>query len=330
MAVKDDKVTYTTTLVGNPFMSHLDFRKFASANGITNGYYVCTAVNTYDAINPDIFIEDPNEIAPMQSFIVEKTGKISHLNFTFDMAIAAPSPSSTGATLKSATTFAENSILQLQILRDNVVQSNIRLKYDPSESNDYDARKDMWTLFSQDITGPAVIYTLLDGKAASIRTLGDLSEPIELCIRTSTKGLLTLRLSGMETLDTKYGLYLEDKLTGTIHDLRDNPEYTFDNQTGDIVGRLFLRTNNDLGGSITTPSESNIRIFADNRIIRITSSSDDPIDTIKIYSLLGSTLANKQSVNQSSFSMDSPVNSQVIIVSVTTRTQQKTEKLIIR
>lgn len=328
ITIDSDKTGYSTILVGNPFMSHLNFSEFADKNGIAGGYYIWTSGETFEAIDPSLFPKDPNEIAPMQSFIIERpVNDLSfNLTFTFKMSVTTLSNASNNNVLRSATTSAENTVLRMDVLRDSIAQSNIRLRYVPFEENAYNARKDMWTLFSEDVTSPAVLYALVDGKAASIRTLGDLSEPVELGIRTSTKGLLTLRMSGIETLDTEYGLYLEDKLAGTIQDLRENPEYTFDNQAGNVQGRLFLRT--DKAGSLMESSD--IRIFSENRKIRVISSPDDPIETIKIYSLKGYILTDKRSVNQSSFTMNPPAYSQVIIVSVKTHTQQKTEKIMIR
>lgn len=333
VSIAEDKAAYSTMLIGNPFMSHLSFSKFAAANASQlndEGYYIWTSGDTYDAYMPGIFPEDPDEIAPMQSFIMKKKGqaKVSSLAFSFDMSIAAPLPSSEGATLRSSAARSGNAALRLDVLRNDVSQSNIRLKYDPAEKNKYNARKDMWTLFSTDKTNPAVLYALLEGKAASIRTLGDLSESVELGIRTDEKGKLTLRLSGMETLDADYGISLEDRLIGDVYDLRNNPEYTFDNQTGNVQGRFFLKIGNR--DSEEDLPETAIRIFTDNKQIVVTSSAEDPIESVKIYSLQGQLLTEKQAAGHSYFAMDSPVQNHIVIVSVTTKKgNQKRTKLLI-
>lgn len=329
--VKEDKSSYSTVLVGNPFMSHLDFSAFMAENpSLTGGYYIWTTGNTYEAIPPEGFSDIPDAIAPMQSFIVQKKNPasvISSLKFTFDMSITSPDPPN-GITLRSLDT--NKNILKMEVLRDNIVNSNIRIKYSPSSDNTYDGRKDMWTLFSKDNASPAVLYALLDGKAASIRTLGDLSEPIELGIRTDTWGPLTLRLSGMETFDSNYDLYLEDKLTQTMQNLREYPEYTFDNRTGNIQGRFFLRIGNPTTSVEDITSGTDIRIYEQNGKIIVNSSGDDPIETIKLYSVKGNLLYERQGIKLHSFSVKAPVSSQVIIVSVTTRTQKKDGKVMIR
>ena len=185
----------------------------------------------------------------------------------------------------------------------------------------------MWTLFSEENTEPAVLYTLLDGKAASIRTLGDLSKPIELGIRTDVKGELTLRLSGMETFDTAQNIYLQDTFTGTLQNMRENPEYTFDNQTGFVEGRLFLRIGEIEENDIP---DSDIRIAVSNGRVVVSSSVDDPIKSVKIHALNGRLIYNKQAIRQSTVSLDVFIPEQVTLVTVTTRNRQKTEKVIIR
>lgn len=338
VTITEDSVAYETMLIGNPFMSHLSFSKFAAANAgqlDNEGYYIWTSGETYEANMPDVFPDHPDEIAPMQSFIIKKSNGLSNpvtkLTFSFNMSTT----SSSSTAILRAKAIHESSALQMDVLRDNITQSNIRLRYSATETNEYNSRKDMWTLFSEDITYPAVLYALLDGKAASIRTLGDLSRPVELGIRTDMKGDLTLRLSGMESFDSSYGIYLEDRLTEEVLDMREEPEYTFSNMAGNVQSRFFLKIGEaefDNEDENTDLPKTDIRIFADNnKQVIITSSTEDPIETVKIYSLQGQLLFHKGSVRHSFLSMDSPIQNQVVFVSVTTKKgYQKATKLLIR
>ena len=157
--------------------------------------------------------------------------------------------------------------------------------------------------------------------------MGDLSKPIELGIRTDVKGELTLRLSGMETFDTAQDIYLQDTFTGTLQNMRENPEYTFDNQTGFVEGRLFLRIGEIEENDIP---DSDIRIAVSNGRVVVSSSVDDPIESVKIHALNGRLIYNKQAIRQSTVSLDVFIPEQVTLVTVTTRNRQKTEKVIIR
>ena len=329
VAVKGDSDAYTTTMVGNPFMSHLDFGKFATTNSITGGYYIWEG-NSYSAFNPTIFSDDPNEIPPMQAFVINKNGKIEKLTFTMDMAIKAPDPSSKGAIVRSAIPSQRASVLRMDVLCDGVIHSNIRLKYDQSEKNNYNARKDMWTLFAENIKTPVILYALLDGKAATIRTLGDLSEPIELGIHTVRQGTMTLRLSGMETLNDFYDLYLEDRLLGVVQNMRENPEYTFENQTGDIKGRFVLRTTQEPTGNELISTNPGISIYSINKSVKIESPANDPIQTVKIYSVLGELLHETNAIGTHIYNVDIASGSQIVIVTVTTKLTKKNDKVLIK
>jgi len=330
--VKQDNAAYKTTLVGNPFMSHFDFSRFVATNSdkVAGGYYVWNG-KTYDASSPGIFEDDPNEIAPMQSFIIGKVdGKtISDLKFTMDMSIKSPA---TNGTLRSMYS-SENTILQMDVLRDGEVHSNIRLKYNPAENNEYNIRKDMWTLFSDQVKEPAVLYTLLEGKAASVRTVGNLSKPLELGIRTSKKGALTFRLSGLETLNSSFDVYLEDKLNNKNQDLRNNPEYTFDNQTGNIQGRFFLKIQDRNTSSIEEEfeeSNSKIKVSTKDNQIRIESSVDDPIRSVTVHSVSGILVYQNSYINANLFDFELPFRQQVLIVSVTTQFNKESHKIIMK
>jgi len=331
--VKGDDASYTTTMVGNPFMSHLSFSEFADVNKnelTGSGYYIWEGESgVYHAFNPELLTTDPNEIPPMQSFIVNKEGKlITEFTFTMAMAVPSPAPTSEGAVLRSSIV-EENRLLRLEAVRDNVIQSNIRLKYDPAERNSYDPRKDMWTLFSEDIKTPAVLYALLNGKAASIRTIGNLTEAIELGIRTTEKGELTLRLSDREAFDTSCYLYLEDRLLGLIQDLRKTPEYTFDNQTGNVEGRFFLKISED-PIEVDANDNSSISLRRENRKIRIESSVNDPIQMITVYSVQGKLLYRRNTINAPVCEVDLPSEEHVFIVSVVTERTRRNEKIIVK
>lgn len=336
VTVEEDKAGYSTMLVGNPFMAYLNFKKFAEANSTKldgTGYYLWNS-SSYDAYDSDDndYEDDPNAIAPMQAFVVQKKGAAAYtsLDFSFDMAITGSSSIKLRSLTRSlAATASGPASLRLDVLRDDKVDSRIRLRYLPGADNSYDSAKDMWTLFSLDVTEPAVLYALLDGKAASIRTLGNLSKPVELGIRTDHEGPLTFRLSGMESLSAGYDIYLEDRLTGELYDLRTHPEYAFTHTTATMQSRFFLRIGNG-----TEPEEeslssglSDIRVFSKDRQITISASTDDPIETVRVYSLQGSMLHTEQLTGKSYISLNLSVPAQVVIVEVTTGQQQKRVKV---
>lgn len=331
VTVKEDNASYLTTLVGNPFMSYLDFNKFTAANdNVSNGGYYIWNGYSFDAIKPeDADFNDQHLIAPMQSFVVEKTGKVDNLTFTFDMVSET---AASGGVLRSARANGrENPVLRMAVLRNGVEHSNLRLKYDPQANNKYSEEKDMWTMFTASEKGSAVLYSLLDGKAASIRTLGDLSERIELGIRTTTKGMLTLHLTGLEKLDEYYDIYLEDVVANVSQNLRENPVYTFNNQSGNVEGRLFLNVVEDvITENDKLSADSDIRVYTTDNTIKVTSSVGNPIQTVSIYSVHGELLYSNTAIGISTHSVEMASAKQVLIVAVTTQKTQKNTKVVLK
>ncbi|MCC8146888.1 MAG: hypothetical protein LIO93_10750 [Bacteroidales bacterium] len=333
VTVEEDQAIYTNVLVGNPFMSHLNLNEFVGENsGLlkSEGYYLW---NGYSFDTKSEAFNDESIVPPMQSFVVEKVDDtvIDKLTFTFDMAVEDPRAN----TVLRSEENTEHPILRMGILRDNIEHSNVRIKYDPAESNEYAEEKDMWTLFSESVKTSAVLYAPINGKAASIRTMGDFSEPVELGIRTTKKGLLTFHITGLDGLESSLDVKLEDRLTGDIKDLRANPQYTFDNQTGNVEGRLFLNISvRDVVGIDKGIKESsvlsNIRVFEVNNAIRIISSVNDPIQTVRIYSAQGEFLYGNDRVGTSTYTVENIFQRQMLIVAVKTKNTWKNAKIILK
>ncbi len=303
----------TKALIGNPFMSHLNFSAFASVNNNLPGYYIWTG-NSFDTFD----FSDNEPIPPMQSFFIPKSSGPLSVHFNLNMSMVA------GNELRSE---QPGPAIKIEVIRDGQYQSNVKLKWDPEVTNAYHPEKDMWTLFSASETHPAVIYSLLDGKAASIRTLKNLSEPVELGIRTTLKGHLDFRISGMESLAPGYHVFLEDRLDGTIHNLNNASVFSFDNQTGNIRGRFFLRIENTNTG-INQPLVADVRVFSDQGKLIVSSDSDDPVRSVKIFDLQGRILHKQEGLDTSyySFNMKPTPTGQLVIVQVQTRQTQRTIK----
>ena len=157
-----------------------------------------------------------------------------------------------------------------------------------------------------------------------------MSQPIELGIRTVQQGTMTLRLSGMETLNDFCDLYLEDRTLGVVQNMRENPEYTFENQTGDIKGRFVLQTTQVPTGNGQIGANSSISIYSVKNSVKIESPANDPIQTVKIYSVLGELLHATHAISTHTYSVDIASGQQIVIVTVTTKLTQKNDKVIIK
>ncbi len=312
-----------TLIVGNPFMSHLDLSKFFATNSGFEGHYYIWDGSVFDAFDTEGVTTIPGNwsnnvlIAPMQSFILEKTDgtyKYPSLKFTPEMSVTAPS----GNSLRSA---GENPVLNVEILRDDVRESGAALYV-----NDQVTESGISTLFGEENTDPAVVFFRENDAAYSILKKQSLREKVEIGILTGKTGALTFRFSGVEKIAGNQILYLEDRLTGTERNLSENPEYSFESLTAGTQGRFFLRM--DVQSGIDELNASGIKVYAYKGSITVSSGSDDLIRSIEVYNTIGQLIYSQQDMHTSNhvFKLS---NHQNLIVKVKTDNNLRTQKLLI-
>ncbi len=322
----DDKV-FPTALIGNPFMSHLDLNIFQDTNSskITSGWQIWSGNSFNAALSvPEGLIyttEGPGAtVAPMQSFIVNKvnpTVPLQSLQFSIDMSVTVPK------NILRSTSVEIPDVLKLSINRDGEFLSGIALHYKAGTTNLYDPGKDVWTMFANKISESAVVYALLEGKAASILTTSDFSVPVELGIRSTSKGWLTLAVSGTENFNSGFDIFLEDRKNGVLQDLRKNPEYAFNNETGDVQNRFFLKITGQASELGKTSSDNIILRISDNRIY-VSSDANDPINSIEVFDLQGRLIERHSTLNTGWFELDK--KEPLVIIRVRTTNTIKTGK----
>ncbi|MDR7373035.1 PKD-like domain-containing protein [Flavobacterium aquidurense] len=127
------------------------------------------------------------------------------------------------------------------------------------------------------------------------------TDKISLGYKTTIKGTFTININKVDGLLISQNIYLEDKTTSTIVDLKKEP-YTFSTEIGTFNDRFILRftTNNVVTntlGTATVDETKNPAIVAvKNKQIKI-SSFEEIIDKVKIYDLKTSLLYEKVNVN---------------------------------
>ncbi len=341
-----------TALVGNPFMSLFDLHLFQEANSsvITNDFYI---YNGSSGIFEAIKILDGNTsgnvpgldhittglwstwVAPMQSFVVVKQpDPVQFSSFKVD-----PSMTSTNGygsfELRSASDLPQ--LLNVDLYENENRMSGFALAYNDGVSNAYDKSKDQYTLFPAE-KEPMVLYALAEKagnpakQALSIHTIGDLSEPLPMGIQTSQRGnLLNMRVSGLESFDPSYDIYLEDILIKKMHNLRKDSTYRFTNYTGNIPeGRFYLRFIQS-GTDVKDVKQSNdFYIYCDkNRQVSIYSQNDE-INCVEAFNLQGQRIFAKPGLSSENYTFDMRNHAhQVVIVRVQTRNGLKSQKLMI-
>ena len=313
MPVTNGDPDYPTVLVGNPFMSHLDFTVFRAANTsvIAPNYYIWNGT-AFDALNT-------GTIAPMQSFILTKNVTLpADIDLTFNAAMSVTTP---GDKLKST----ENSkTLVADVLRNEQRHSGIQLVFDENATPAFNKMKDAYTLFQKDETKPAVLFSIKQNEALSIQT-ANFKEPVELGIRTTELGSLTLQFSGLENFSKN--IYLYDAERGSSQDLHKNDTYVFDNQRGNIRNRFYLMVSDPTGIEVITNGE--ISIQTDRNHVSVNSTG--AIESVRALNIQGQLIYRQNSINEMHHAFTLPQQTSVYIIQVTLASGEvKTAKIIVR
>lgn len=156
------------------------------------------------------------------------------------------------------------------------------------------------------------------------------TDTVPLGINITEAGSQTIAINTLEGLflDTDQAIFIEDLLTGTIHDLRNAP-YTFTSESGVIDDRLVLRYTQVTLSIDDVDILNGIRVFKENNNI-VVKSDYETIQSIEIYDLLGRTLFENGSINLTEYIISAlkPKTTTLLLKIKLVDGQQKIAKLI--
>lgn len=140
---------------------------------------------------------------------------------------------------------------------------------------------------------------------------------VPLGYRTTIEGDFTISIDEVDGSMTSQAIYLEDKTTGVIHDLRAS-NYTFTTAIGTFTDRFVLRyTNKSLGNEDFNNHENGISVSVKNKVITISSSSEN-IKEVMVYDISGKLLYNKNKIGNTGLQIQNLQSAnQVLLVKVT-------------
>lgn len=122
-------------------------------------------------------------------------------------------------------------------------------------------------------------------------------------------------------------IYLEDKLSGIIHDLRSNP-YSFSANAGEVNNRFVLRYTNETLGADDFITTSDVLISSSDLIM--VHSFKQTIQSVSIHNVLGQLLVNELNVNADTLEVKSlQKNKAPLIIEVTLENGKKINKKLI-
>ncbi len=337
-SIKDEK----TMIVGNPFMSHLDFGQFYLDNqtAIYNYYRIWNGTQFYtfrgDVGNSGFEgldglttltgnDESVNQyIAPLQAFFIDTKPNAVTIKFTPESSVMHKE-----SKLRSGQ--SENAILRLHLKSGNNTSQAI-VALIPEASGGYNPEEDVVKLFSPYKNIPE-IYTVAEQQAIEINTVNasDEKQWIPIGIRTSYTGDMELNISGTESISNSIDIFLKDISKATEYNLRDIRSFNFEKTTeNDLEGRFYLSLKNNSTTSINNQASQTkaIDIFVREGKITI-NSLEDRITNIRLFDISGKIYYQLKNSGKYTESFVPTTISGIFILQVETENQTENHKIIL-
>jgi hypothetical protein len=167
------------------------------------------------------------------------------------------------------------------------------------------------------------LYSVIDAQTFSIQGKAlpfSIEDQVPLGYKTSIAGNFNISLDHFDGLfeDTAVGIYLEDKLTNIIHDLRAG-SYSFATATGTFDDRFVLRyTNESLGIDPNESITTGVVVYKNDGGIHIRTTGM-VMKSVTIYDVRGRELLVKANINDDEALISNlAAASQVLLVQITT------------
>ena len=291
---KDEMTVNLTTdepgnvfLVGNPFMAHVNIKKFLEANpGVTGvKVYDGNANNSAILCDGDLLTNADGwaGIAPMQSFIVTTDGGASEsCSITFTRAMLEQQPGG-GQPLRvsqsrAAGTAADGGRLVIRA-KAGGVESTALVRFSDGASAGFVPGEDASLLVDDEVRPRVQVFTLAGGRAADIQQTPCVDR-LTLGLMTAAGAPLTLSLSG----DTDWTLY--DTQTGATYPMDGGAEVDL-GSTGSSTGRYMLvRDASAIAGGLV-PDGGVVINRTQQGTLTVTSADGTALKSCKVYSADG-------------------------------------------
>ncbi|MES2412026.1 MAG: T9SS sorting signal type C domain-containing protein [Bacteroidota bacterium] len=178
------------------------------------------------------------------------------------------------------------------------------------------------------------IFSMLNEEAMSIQGRPvpfDRDDVVPIGVKISTAGSHAIALGAIDGLFESGGkkIYLEDTMTGTIHDLKEAP-YTFTSLAGKFTNRFKLRYQNQTETEGTQLVAAEKVLIYSNQSSIIASASSEKIAAIKVYDMLGRIIHDVSNVNNKEITINlNNWNHQPVIVKIVLENNEIITKKII-
>ncbi len=315
----------TDIMVGNPFVSSIDFQDFYNRNSaVIENYYRLFINNNFDTYSIETGSETglTNYIAPFQGFFLATKGT-GTVDLHFPISSSVTRPGYTDHELKSA----QNRMYD--ILRMNV-ESKVGKSHAALVLNSPNSSPDVQQLFivNADSKNVPQLYLLnsMNVKNVIQYASGD-SISVPVGIMSQSTDSMTFSINISEENDYQ-SIILEDKLLHIKTDLLENNSYIFKNQSEN--GERFLLQINSSGTSTDIETVNNktfFSVFIRDNVLEVQAS--EKISEVELLTVQGVRIFFRKNVNDNNFIQPMQIIRGVYIVKTKLTTGEvKTQKVI--
>lgn len=288
-------------LVGNPFMAHLDMKKFFAENSnLEPKYWVVDSGSQIVAVGAEEDLTTTSgdaTVAPLQSFFVQKKTDASSndIKFTQDMQVLG----GTGDGLRSA------NALTITATTSDGRQSRAAVAYSGMASDDYQSSEDAELFLDSNLGDVPMVYTVAGTMATSINVRQN-CELVPLGVYGTDDEPVTLRF---DQVDAFSGVKLYDAQAKRYTTLTEGSEVSV--STNDY-GRYYLT------GGLATGSEA-IRTVDDISIYSVrpgeivATSAGSSLRSVRVYGIGGELVTQQSLANQSVYRLRVPGNAIYVV-----------------
>lgn len=333
----ESKITGQDIMIGNPFMSHLDFEKFYNYGNNKNliedhyrimdsdGSYATYSISGVSTGNPIL----TKLIAPMQAVLVTPKSAfaanslVTHPDHTINSA---------GNKIRSKAKKSIQDVVWVSIA-DTRVRNRAALIHTDKKAitTAYDKQTDVYKVFKEGKRNPNIYFITDEGYYMDIKNI---SEPQNFDIRIGLSGdfsgNMALAFEKIWNFATDYDAYLLDKLTGKYTDLRKSSIYTFwgENSGNNTIDDRFVLTFKKHQTSIEQEEDKNYITYTKNASGIDVFSSSGNLDKIMVYDLQGRMVTKKVNINAQQLSIN--LERGIYLIKADTKNNKRTFKVIIQ
>jgi hypothetical protein len=206
--------------------------------------------------------------------------------------------------------------------------------YISGATNDYDTRFDGESYDGNDFVD---FYSVNQSKNLTIQGRAvpfNQDDTVPLGFKTTIEGSFTINIGQVDGLLTNQAVYLEDKLTNTISNLKTG-SYTFTTAKGTFNDRFVLRYTDKTLGIDDTDKEDGILVFYSNNyktLIIKNNAMDSTVNSVALFNIGGKNIEKWDLKDSGQTNIQIPIKnipSGIYIVKVKTTKGESSKKIIV-